>query len=613
MSALLRDSALGQTLRFLTKNKILLYPEEVPGWECPSHYSGVEGEKGIATPQTEGPSPAAELEKLALHRPESIEHPPPAAEGKELDDEQLRTVPTVASAGAAGLGRVDTAVTMSKIESRRDLEQAYRTATLEKGPTMPIIPETLEDGTILVDWYDTDDPENPQNWSLGKKNFVAFQICFYTLAVYMGSAIYAPSQPGVMEEFGVGLTASSLGLALYVLAYGIGPMLWAPLSEIPSIGRTPPYIGTFALFVILTVPTALVKNFAGLLVLRFLQGFFGSPCLATGGATMGDIFSLIKLPYALSLWALFATAGPALGPIVSGFSVPVKGWRWSMWELLWFAGPALILLFCCLPETSSSNILLRRAARLRKISGDNRLKSQSEIDQANMSSRDTAIFYLWKPWQITALDPAVLFTSVYTSLVYGIFYSFFEVFPLVYPVMYGFNAGESGLAFLSIPVAGALSVGLYWAYLWYVVEPDLMKNGLPAPERRLIPALFSAFLVPIGLFMFGWLSNPKIHFIASIISVGIFTVGVFIILQCIFLYVPLTYPPYAASLFAANDFCRSSIAFAAILFAHPMFDSLGVGKGVSLLASLTCACVGGIWLLYYYGADLRARSRFAVK
>ena len=319
----------------------------------------------------------------------------------------------------------------------------------------------------------------------------------------MGSAIYTPSQPGVMQAFGVSGTASSLGLALYVFAYGIGPMLWAPLSEIPSIGRNPPYIATFALFVILCVPTALVNNFAGLLVLRFLQGFFGSPCLATGGASLGDIFSLIKLPYALSLWALFATGGPALGPIISGFSVPKTNWHWSLWELLWIAGPAFLLLFAFLPETSASNILLRRAERLRKLCGNPQVRSQSEIDQAEMSTRDTAIFYLWKPWQITALDPAVLFTSVYTSLVYGIFYSFFEVFPLVYPAMYGFTSGELGLAFLPIPIAGALSVGLYWSYLFSIVEPGLRKNGLPAPEQRLIPALLSSFLVPIGLFWFG--------------------------------------------------------------------------------------------------------------
>lgn len=42
-------------------------------------------------------------------------------------------------------------------------------------------------------------------------------LSLYTFSVYVGSAIYVPSERGVMEEFGVGETVASLGLALYVL------------------------------------------------------------------------------------------------------------------------------------------------------------------------------------------------------------------------------------------------------------------------------------------------------------------------------------------------------------------------------------------------------------
>lgn len=44
-------------------------------------------------------------------------------------------------------------------------------------------------------------------------------------SVYIGSAIYTPSIPGVMEDFGVSQTKAVLGLSLYVLAYGMGPMV----------------------------------------------------------------------------------------------------------------------------------------------------------------------------------------------------------------------------------------------------------------------------------------------------------------------------------------------------------------------------------------------------
>lgn len=89
--------------------------------------------------------------------------------------------------------------------------------------------------------------------------------------------------------------------------------------------------------------------------------------------------------------------------------------------------------------------------------------------------------------------------------------------------------------------------------------------------------------------------------------------GIFLIFQCVFIYLPLTYPTYSASLLAGNDFLRSMLAAAAILFSRPLFNSLGVGPGVSLLASLAAGCIIGIFVLFFYGDKLRARSRFAAK
>jgi MFS family permease len=53
----------------------------------------------------------------------------------------------------------------------------------------------------------------------------------YSFAVYVGSSIYSPTVPQLMDEFNISAVTASLGLALYVLAYGIGPMLFSPLSE----------------------------------------------------------------------------------------------------------------------------------------------------------------------------------------------------------------------------------------------------------------------------------------------------------------------------------------------------------------------------------------------
>ena len=178
--------------------------------------------------------------------------------------------------------------------------------------------------------------------------------------------------------------------------------------RIPAVGRNPIYIATFCIFVILQVPTALVDNFAGLLVLRFLSGFFGFPCLATGAATFQDMYPFIKIPYLIALCAGYVTMGPVLAPIIAGFSVGPMGWHWFAWELFWLSAPI------CLLETSAQNILLRRAQRFRELSGRLNLKSQSEIDQSDMSVNDITFDALIKPWQINALDPEVVSTVIRT-------------------------------------------------------------------------------------------------------------------------------------------------------------------------------------------------------
>ncbi|KAF2238680.1 benomyl/methotrexate resistance protein [Viridothelium virens] len=662
MSDLIRDAPIGQVVRWITRNRVLQYPEERQNFEIPVAYkdhNGSQTDSQQTAASAEHPLPDVEtvlgsaprsgsqsqpdsqrtvdiekesdrngdydLEKIKTAKDlemegqgqNDMEKVKTAKDEQDLEHMQpaksTKTNRTAKSSKSARtLDRVPTQTALAQAHTRQDLEQQLSNASMSKQPTQPIVPGKLDDGTILVDWYDTDDPANPQNWSLKKKLFSLLLLCLYTLGVYMGSAIYTPSIQGVSTRFGVSITAAELGLALYVLAYGIGPMVWSPISEIPVIGRNPPYIITFAIFVILCVPTALVDNFAGLLVLRFLQGFFGSPCLATGGASMGDMFSLIKLPYAICLWALAATCGPALGPMISGFSVAAENWRWSLWEMLWLSGPVWVA-FLFLPETSGPNILLWRARRLRKLTGDSRLKSQSEIDQANLNPREVAIEALWRPILLMLLDPAIAFTAVYVALLYGIYYSFFEAFPLVYVDIYGFNLGQMGLTFLSITVAVVISIAVYWSYIYWVVEPEIRANGLGAPERRLIPALFAAWLCPVGLFIYAWTSRASVHWIVSVIGVGIFTVGVFILIQCIFLYLPFVYPQYAASLFAGNDLARSTLAAGAVLFSRPLYTNLGIGSGVSMLAAFTTACIAGVYILFYFGDRLRARSRYAAK
>jgi DHA1 family multidrug resistance protein-like MFS transporter len=210
MSDLIRDAPIGQLIRLVTRGKYLKYPEEEEGWKCPNYYKDSDHkEKAIADyddqvkredlpTQTEptveeGEPPLEEVESAPPK--EEIEVPRDDASSSASSDhgqarmekiathhddfnphlEKIRTVRTT-----TGMERVGTRTALSQSRTRADLEQAFTQASMARQPTAPIVPAVLDDGTILVDWYDTDDPANPQNWSLRKKGFVTFQIWYGT-------------------------------------------------------------------------------------------------------------------------------------------------------------------------------------------------------------------------------------------------------------------------------------------------------------------------------------------------------------------------------------------------------------------------------------------------
>ena len=383
------------------------------------------------------------------------------------------------------------------------------------------------DGMVVVTWWSDDDVDNPHNWGKAKKSWTSFVILLYTFGIYLGASIYTASSADISRIFHISPIAASVGLSVYIIGYGLGPLLWSPLSEIPAVGRNLPYVTTFFVFIILCVPTALVDNFAGLLVLRALLGFFGSPALATGGASYGDFYGAAQMPCVLAFWGGGATLGPvrvffpcnvvnsmidrpqSLGPVVAGFAVHSETWRWSAWELLWLCGPIWVLMFLSLPETSADLILLQRARRLRKLTGRTEIKAECEVRQSRSERPERVVFNaLIKPWEINIRDPAMLFTTIYTALIYGIYYSFFESFPIVYGEMYGWTLGQTGLAFLAVLVGLLVAVLVYCAYFYFVAGPQIarmeaQKSGTVPPEARLKPGLVATFLIPIGLYVFG--------------------------------------------------------------------------------------------------------------
>ena len=469
---------------------------------------------------------------------------------------------------------------------------------------------------IIVDWDGPDDPENPYNWPLYQKMFFMFEIAFLTTSVYMASAIYTPLVEEIMEQLQISQVVATLPLSLFVIGYGIGPMVFSPMSENAVFGRTSIYIVTLFIFFILQIPTALVDNIAGLCILRFIGGFFASPCLGTGAASVGDVISLPYIPVGIATWAISAVCGPSLGPLV-GSVLTVKGdWRWTFWFMCIISGCSLLVLCFLLPETYSKTLLYRKAERLRAITGNENITSEGEIENKKMNKRELAIDTLWRPIEISIVEPVVLLINIYIALVYSIMYLWFEAFPIVFVEVHHFTLVEMGVTYVSIMVGVIVGALIYVPIIYKKFTKVMLADKDITPEVFLPSAIFGSCMMPIGVFIFGWTASPDIHWIGPVIGAAIFAVGAFIIFQTLFNYLSMSFWRYMASVFGGNCLFRSVIAGCFPLFARPLFNNLAnekfpVGWGSSVLGFICVGMIAIPVLFYVNGPKLRARSKYA--
>lgn len=93
---------------------------------------------------------------------------------------------------------------------------------------------------------------------------------------------------------------------------------------------------------------------------------------------------------------------------------------------MWLSGFCLVFLFFFFPETSANNILVRRTRRLRKATGDDKLKCEPELMSEEMTGRDIVMMSLVRPFTLNFLEPMVFLLNLYIALIYGLLYIWFE-------------------------------------------------------------------------------------------------------------------------------------------------------------------------------------------
>ena len=92
------------------------------------------------------------------------------------------------------------------------------------------------------------------------------------------------------------------------------------------------------------------------------------------------------------------------------------------------SGFTFVFLSFVLPETSCRNIITRRAARLRRITGlsFDALRCDAELIERSMTAKEVALTALVRPWLLMFCEPIVFLLNLHIAFVYALLYTWFE-------------------------------------------------------------------------------------------------------------------------------------------------------------------------------------------
>ncbi|KAI9752406.1 MAG: Meiotic Sister-Chromatid recombination aldehyde dehydrogenase [Chaenotheca gracillima] len=490
----------------------------------------------------------------------------------------------------------------------------------------PIV-ELSESDPNVVGWDGEDDPKNPLNWPFRIRWGHIAIISAITFVTPLASSMFAPGVPELMVEFdSTNELLASFVVSVYVLGFALGPLLIAPLSEL--YGRLYVYHVCNVFFIIFTVACALATNLNMLIGFRFLEGCFGAAPLTIGGGTIADLIVQEQRGGAMAIFAMGPLLGPVIGPVIGGYLSEAKGWRWVFWLLALISGVVTISALVFMRETYPITLLKRKAARLRKSTGNQQLRSKLDT---GIPPRELFARSIVRPAKMLLFSPIVLLLSLFMTVVYGYLYLLFTTFPLVFQEQYGFSTGSVGLAYIGIGVGCLLGLAACG-----VASDKIMKakssKGEMKPEYRLPPMIYGAPLIPIGLFWYGWSAQAKAHWIVPIIGslfVGAGMLAIFVrtytlspprlavstaslqetnrFQMPVQTYMVDAFTVYAASALAANTVLRSTGGALLPLAGQKMYKALGLGWGNSLLGFIALAMCPIPWVFYKYGERIRKR------
>ncbi|OCL13664.1 MFS general substrate transporter [Glonium stellatum] len=466
------------------------------------------------------------------------------------------------------------------------------------------MPNHLSTSAILSHQLSATDPDNPMNWPLYRRVYASAVSWAFAFVVAFGLTVYTAGISEVAAKFNVSTTVAILGMSLYLFGIHFAPIYTPHVAE--RVGRSIIYLTCLFLFALFTLGAGLSTNFGSLAVCRFFAGFFGGPCLVLIEGTFADIWSAETTNTYYSILGLASYVGAAVGPIVGGFVVAAKGWRWTQWVTLMIT--LVVFMFGVGISESYGREIPRRRNRRRGLAPPHQPPAESGV-----TLRQMARITILNPLNMMFTEPVVILITLYLGFNFAVVFQWFITVPVVLESVYGFTRQQAGLAFIAAVVGSVLAAitTILIEQLIYRRTPKDRRATL-AIEYRLIPAMFGGIFITTSLFWVGWTAKPTVRWPSPVLGTMLYVWGSLSLVISFVAYLFDAYPPagtLAALTLAAT--VRLLLAGVLPLVILQMFTNLTGAWALSTFGFISIALLPIPWILFKWGPILRARSKYS--
>ncbi|TDZ28303.1 putative MFS-type transporter [Colletotrichum spinosum] len=409
---------------------------------------------------------------------------------------------------------------------------------------------------------------SPLQWPHPRKYLMLALSCVATFLTAYTAGSYSPPAALMAHDLGSSHLAMLTGITTFCVGFALSPMVLAPLSEM--YGRYPVFVTSGVVYVVFQAVCSVAPNLAAMLVARFLVGVGGSVFSSVIGGVIADLWAKEQRNTPMAIFSGSVLAGTGAGPLVAGVMVKrmsvdnaIMAWKWIFWHQVIIDSVLVIALAVLFKESRASVILSRKARAI------NTWYEQLE-----------AVGH-YGVWLEDARAGSVVATIV------GVLQD--QLLQL--PQWRGGNDTRPSSPF--------------WGF---------MRRRFPAeaPESRLYFTCITATFLPAGLFLFGFTVSREFHWAAPAFGIGLATWGIYSVYLATFNYFADIYHKFASSALAAQSCCRNILGGVFPLVTGALFRNLGEARAGALLGAIAAGLTLIPWALVFFGARIRAKSKFAV-